>query len=197
LILNPETAYSAFAIKGMEIHDFSIQGPKLLVPKRFSDVRGHFQETWSDRLYREALGDVVFIQDNLSLSIKKGTLRGLHFQRAPFAQGKLVRVGRGSIFDVAVDVRHKSPTYGQHISLVLDAAQGGQFWVPPGFLHGFCTLVDDTEVCYKVTSYYSPAHDAGVRWNDPELGIKWPIGPDTVILSDKDKKLPRLRDLTQ
>ena len=181
----------------MEIRDFKIKGPKLIFPKRFSDVRGHFQETWSDRLYREPLGDVVFVQDNLSLSLKKGTLRGLHFQRAPHAQGKLVRVGRGSIFDVAVDVREKSPTYGEYIALTLDAAQGGQFWVPPGFLHGFCTLEDDTEVCYKVTSYYSPTHDAGVLWNDPELGIQWPIDADAVILSDKDKKLPRLRDLTE
>jgi dTDP-4-dehydrorhamnose 3,5-epimerase len=181
----------------MEIHDFGIKGLKLLMPKRFSDARGYFQETWSDRLYRETIADLTFVQDNLSLSLRSGTLRGLHFQRPPFAQGKLVRVARGSIFDVAVDIRKKSPTYGEHIAVTLDSADGAQFWVPPGFLHGFCTLEDNTEVCYKVTSYYSPIHDAGVLWNDPDLGIEWPIDVDSVVLSEKDKQLPRLRDLRE
>jgi dTDP-4-dehydrorhamnose 3,5-epimerase len=181
----------------MDIQDFAIQGLKLIAPKRFSDARGYFQETWSDQLYRKALGEVDFVQDNLSLSLKKGTLRGLHFQRPPFAQGKLVRVGRGSIFDVAVDIRRKSPTYGEHVALTLDSAQGAQFWVPPGFLHGFCTLEDNTEVSYKVTSYYSAAHDAGVLWNDPDLGIKWPVDEAAIVLSEKDRSLPRLRDLPE
>jgi dTDP-4-dehydrorhamnose 3,5-epimerase len=179
----------------MEIHDFSIQGPKLLVPKRFSDARGYFEETWSERRYSEALGDVTFVQDNLSLSLRRGTVRGLHFQRLPHAQGKLVRVGNGSIFDVAVDIRKKSPTYRQHVAVTLDSIKGAQFWVPPGFLHGFCTLGDNTEVCYKVTSYYNPAHDTGVFWNDPDLGIKWPIDAESAILSEKDQQLPRFSEL--
>jgi dTDP-4-dehydrorhamnose 3,5-epimerase len=181
----------------MDIHDFAIKGLKLIIPKRIGDTRGYFQETWSDRLYREALGEVDFVQDNLSLSLRKGTLRGLHFQKAPFAQGKLVRVGRGSIFDVAVDIREKSPTYGEHVTVTLDSAQGAQLWVPPGFLHGFCTLEDNTEVCYKVTSYYSRDHDAGVLWNDPDLGIKWPVDEAAIVLSEKDRSLPRLRDLPE
>ena len=181
----------------MDIHDFPIKGLKLIVPKRFSDARGYFQETWSDRLYREALGEVDFVQDNLSLSLKKGTLRGLHFQQPPFAQGKLVRVGRGSIFDVAVDIRKGSPTYSQHVAVTLEGNSGAQFWVPPGFLHGFCTLEENTEVCYKVTSYYSAAHDAGVLWSDPDLGIKWPTDEAAVVLSEKDQKLPRLRALPE
>jgi dTDP-4-dehydrorhamnose 3,5-epimerase len=181
----------------MDIHEFAIKGLKLIIPKRFSDVRGYFQETWSDRVYREQIGDVTFVQDNLSLSLKKGTIRGLHYQKPPFAQGKLVRVARGAIFDVAVDIRKGSPTYGQHVGSALDAVGGAQLWVPPGFLHGFCTLQDNTEVCYKVTSYYSAPHDAGVFWNDPDLGIKWPIDEAAIVLSEKDRSLPRLRDLPE
>ena len=179
----------------MDVQEFKIKELKLIIPKRFSDARGYFQETWSDRVYRDALGQVDFVQDNLSLSLRKGTLRGLHFQRPPCAQGKLVRVGRGSIFDVAVDIRKGSSTYGQYVAVTLNAADGAQFWVPPGFLHGFCTLEDNTEVCYKTTSYYSPSHDAGVVWNDPELEIKWPIDAGSVVLSEKDERLPRLREL--
>jgi dTDP-4-dehydrorhamnose 3,5-epimerase len=179
----------------MDIHEFAIKGLKLIIPKRFSDARGYFQETWSDRVYREQIGDATFVQDNLSLSLRKGTIRGLHYQKPPFAQGKLVRVGRGAVYDVAVDARKRSPTYGQHIATTLRALDGAQLWVPPGFLHGFCTLEDNTEVCYKVTSYYSAAHDAGVLWNDPDLGIKWPVDEVAVVLSEKDRSLPRLRDL--
>ena len=179
----------------METSDFSITGLKLIVPKRFSDARGYFQETWSDRVYREQIGDIAFVQDNLSLSFRKGTVRGLHFQKPPFAQGKLVRVSRGSIFDVAVDIRKGSSTYGLHVGVNLDATLGGQFWIPPGFLHGFCTLEDDTEVCYKTTDYYSPSHDAGVVWDDPDLAINWPVDKNSVVLSEKDAKLPRFRDL--
>lgn len=179
----------------MDIRDFAIKGLKLIIPKSFRDTRGYFQETWSDRQYRESIGDVAFVQDNLSFSLRKGTLRGLHFQRQPCAQGKLVRVGRGTIFDVAVDIRRGSPTYGQHLEITLAASQAAQLWIPSGFLHGFCTLKDNTEVCYKVTSYYSPAHDAGVIWNDPDLGIQWPIDDSVIVLSEKDRELPRLRDL--
>lgn len=179
----------------MNIGEFDIPDLKLIIPKRFSDFRGSFQETWSDTPFREKIGDVTFVQDNQSNSIKKGTVRGLHFQKPPYAQGKLVRVLRGSILDVSVDMRNGSPTYRRHIAVKLDAAGGAQMWVPPGFLHGFCTLEDQTEVFYKVTSYYSPSHDAGVLWNDQDLGINWPVDADSVVLSDKDKSLPRIRDL--
>jgi dTDP-4-dehydrorhamnose 3,5-epimerase len=179
----------------MDIQDFAIKGPKLILPKRFSDARGYFQETWSDRVYRETIGDVAFVQDNLSLSIRKGTLRGLHFQQPPCAQGKLVRVGCGSIYDVAVDIRKGSPTYGQHLAITIDSEQAAQLWIPPGFLHGFCTLEENTEVCYKVTSYYNPTCEAGVIWNDPDLGIQWPIKEEGIVLSEKDRTLPRLRQL--
>jgi dTDP-4-dehydrorhamnose 3,5-epimerase len=179
----------------MNIREFDIPDLKLIVPNRYSDVRGHFQETWNDRLFREKIGNVTFVQDNQSRSIKRGTLRGLHFQKPPYEQGKLVRVVRGSIFDVAVDIRKGSPTYRQHLALNIDALEGQHLWVPPGFLHGFCTLEDETEVFYKVTSYYSPSHDTGVLWNDEDLAIDWPIASDCVVLSDKDQRLPRLRDL--
>jgi dTDP-4-dehydrorhamnose 3,5-epimerase len=179
----------------MEIRVFDIPDLKLLVPKLFSDARGTFTETWSDRTFREKIANVSFVQDNQSISTKERTVRGLHFQKAPHAQGKLIRVLRGSIFDIAVDIRRGSPTYGQHVAITLDAATGAQLWVPEGFLHGFCTLEDSTEVFYKVTSYYSPAHDGGVLWSDPDLGIPWPVGPEPVILSEKDRKHPCLRDL--
>src|SRR5580700_3426391 len=179
----------------MIVSDFKISEVKLIVPKRFADIRGIFIETWSDKLFRSEIANESFVQDNQSMSVKKGTVRGLHFQKAPFAQGKLVRVVRGSILDIAVDIRKGSPSYRQHVATRLDAAEGAQLWVPPGFLHGFCTLEEETEVYYKVTSYYSPSHDAGVLWNDQDLGINWPVEPDSVVLSDRDKRHPRLRDL--
>jgi dTDP-4-dehydrorhamnose 3,5-epimerase len=180
----------------MNIHEFNIPDLKLITPKRFTDVRGYFSETWSERRFRQEVANVTFVQDNQSVSVKKGTLRGMHFQRPPFAQGKLVRVLRGSILDVAVDIRKGSPTYGQHAAIKLDAVEGAQLWVPPGFLHGFCTLEAETEVFYKVTAYYSANHEGGVLWNDPDLDIDWPVGPDSVVLSEKDQRLPRLSDLT-
>jgi dTDP-4-dehydrorhamnose 3,5-epimerase len=179
----------------MNTGEFDIPDLRLIIPKRFSDARGHFQETWSDRLFREKIGNVTFVQDNQSVSIKKGTVRGLHFQKPPYAQGKLVRVLRGSILDVSVDIRKGSPTYGRHIAVKLDTVEGAQMWVPPGFLHGFCTLEDQTEVFYKVTSYYSPSHDVGVLWSDPDLGIKWPVDARSAVLSEKDRQHPRLSDL--
>jgi dTDP-4-dehydrorhamnose 3,5-epimerase len=179
----------------MNIREFKISDVKLIVPKRFNDVRGYFSETWSDRLFREQIANVAFVQDNQSLSARKGTLRGLHFQKPPFAQGKLVRVLSGSIFEVAVDIRQGSPTYRRHIAVKLSASDGAQLWVPPGFIHGFCTLEDKTEVLYKVTSYYSPSHDAGVLWNDETLAIDWPVNTDSVVLSEKDSQHPRLDEL--
>jgi dTDP-4-dehydrorhamnose 3,5-epimerase len=179
----------------MDIREFEIRDVKLIVPKRFVDARGHFVEVWSDRLFREQVADMAFVQDNQSMSAKSGTLRGLHFQKPPAAQGKLVRVLRGSILDVAVDIRKGSPTYGHHLAIKLDATNGEQLWVPPGFLHGFCTLEDETEVFYKVTSYYSSCHDAGVLWCDPDLRIDWRVDDKSVVLSEKDQRCPRLRDL--
>lgn len=179
----------------VDVHQFDIPGLALIVPKRFSDTRGHFSEIWSDRLFREKIENVSFVQDNQSMSAKKATVRGLHFQKPPYAQGKLVRVVRGSIFDITVDIRKGSPTYGRHVAVRLDAVEGAQLWVPPGFLHGFCTLEDQTEVFYKVTAYYSASHDAGVLWNDPDLGINWPVKAESVVISDKDQRHPHLRDL--
>src|SRR5271165_6070732 len=152
----------------MDTQALEIPDIRLIIPKRFGDARGYFSETWSDRRFREEIANVTFVQDNQSFTAKKGSLRGLHFQKPPFAQGKLVRVVRGSILDVAVDIRKGSPTYQQHVAARLDALEASQLWVPPGFLHGFCTLEDMTEVFYKVTSYYSANHDAGVVWNDPD-----------------------------
>jgi dTDP-4-dehydrorhamnose 3,5-epimerase len=179
----------------MDIGAFEIPDLKLIVPKRFVDSRGYFFEAWRDNLFREEVAGFTFVQDNQSMSAKTGTLRGMHFQKPPAAQGKLVRVLRGSAFDVAVDIRRGSPTYGRHVAVTLNAVGGAQLWVPPGFLHGFCTLEDNTEVLYKVTSYYSPAHDSGVLWNDPALEIEWPVPPGAVLLSDKDQRHPRLAEL--
>jgi dTDP-4-dehydrorhamnose 3,5-epimerase len=183
--------------KVMTISELEISAVKLIVPKRFRDARGYFSETWSEGIFREEVANVTFVQDNQSMSVKKGTLRGLHFQKPPYAQGKLVRVLRGSIYDATVDIRKGSPTYGKHVAVKLDAVEGAQIWVPPGFLHGFCTLEDETEVFYKTTAYYSPGHDAGVLWCDPDLDIDWPLDPESVVLSDKDQRHPRLRDLPE
>jgi dTDP-4-dehydrorhamnose 3,5-epimerase len=170
---------------------------KLLRPARHVDSRGFFSEAYSKRAYAE-IGIVnEFVQDNHSLSRKKGVLRGLHFQLEPFAQAKLLRVLRGAVFDVVVDVRTGSPTYGQHIATLLSADDWNQIFVPVGFAHGFCTLQEETEILYKVDNYYSPAHERGVRWNDPALGIAWPITVSEAELSEKDKTLPLLAELGQ
>jgi dTDP-4-dehydrorhamnose 3,5-epimerase len=139
--------------------------------------------------------DISFVQDNHSLSLQPGVVRGLHFQAPPHAQGKLVRVPRGAIFDVAVDIRAGSPTYGRHVAAVLSAANWCQLWIPIGFAHGFCTLEPGTEVLYKVTDYYAPDYDRGVRWNDPRLGIDWPVTAADAILSAKDARNPLLAEL--
>jgi dTDP-4-dehydrorhamnose 3,5-epimerase len=180
---------------GSTIGEFDIPDVKLIVPQRFHDSRGFFSEIWSDCWFREEIANVTFVQDNQSVSTRKGTLRGLHFQKPPFAQGKLVRVLRGSILDIAVDIRKGSPTYWQHIATQLDALEGAQLWVPPGFLHGFCTLEDETEVFYKATSFYSRSHEAGVLWSDQDLAIHWPVEAEALLLSEKDQRLPALRDL--
>jgi dTDP-4-dehydrorhamnose 3,5-epimerase len=174
----------------LKVEKLNIADVLLITPPRFGDERGYFSEIFNaPRLAEHGLTD-VFIQDNQSFSKAKGVLRGLHCQVAPFGQGKLVRVIRGSIWDVAVDARAGSPSFGQHAAAVLSAENGSQLWVPPGFLHGFCTLEPDTEVVYKVTSGYDRASERGVMWNDPALDLPWPVAHGEVVLSDKDKILP-------
>jgi dTDP-4-dehydrorhamnose 3,5-epimerase len=178
----------------MQISNLAIPGLILIVPHRFPDARGFFSEFYNYRALEGAgIGD-VFVQENLSLSSKVGTVRGLHFQKPPFAQSKLVRVGRGRIFDVALDLRPSSATYGQHASVELSAESGRQLYIPQGFAHGFCTLEPDTEVVYKVSSYYAPQAEGGVLWSDPELKIDWPVNVQDATVSEKDASLPLLRD---
>jgi dTDP-4-dehydrorhamnose 3,5-epimerase len=167
----------------------------LLTPRRFHDARGFFSETWSQARFAEAGIAGPFIQDNHAVSTEAGVLRGLHCQIGPNAQGKLVRCVRGAIYDVAVDVRQGSSTFGRYVGVEISAANWRQIWVPAGFLHGYCTLSMETEVIYKVTGAYDKAAERGVIWNDPDIGIQWPVSPGRVILSDKDKVLPQLRDL--
>lgn len=166
-----------------------------IIPKKFGDNRGYFMETFKESLFQEHVGPIRFVQDNQSFSAEVGTVRGLHFQLLPKAQGKLVSCTAGRLLDVAVDIRQGSPTYGQYVSAELTAENGEQLWVPAGFAHGFCTLVPDTIISYKVTDYYSPEHDRGLLWNDPAIGIDWPVSGDTAILSDKDRRQPVLDEL--
>jgi dTDP-4-dehydrorhamnose 3,5-epimerase len=179
----------------IDVQPLAIADVKLIVPPIFRDERGFFSETYN-RQALAALGiDAEFVQDNQSQSRAKGVIRGLHFQIAPRAQGKLVRVTRGAVLDVAVDIRQGSPTYGRHVSTVLSAENWRQLWVPVGFAHGFCTLEPDTEVIYKVTDIYAPDCDCGIAFDDPDLCIAWPVAPGEAVLSDKDQRHPRLRDL--
>ena len=178
----------------MKTESLAIPEVLLLTPRQFADSRGVFIETWNAERYA-ALGiPGPFVQDNQSLSVLRGTVRGLHLQVAPNAQGKLVRCVRGAIWDVAVDVRPGSPTFGQHVAAELSASNWRQLWIPGGFLHGFCTLEPDTEVAYKVTAPYDRDAERGVVWNDPALALPWPIGAADAVLSDKDLELPRLSD---
>jgi dTDP-4-dehydrorhamnose 3,5-epimerase len=179
----------------LEIRPLHIADAKLVIPRIHRDARGFFSETYSRQVMSSAGIATEFVQDNHSLSAEVGTLRGLHFQVPPRAQGKLVRVTRGSVFDVAVDIRVGSPTFGQHVSAVLSAENWTQIWVPAGFAHGYCTLEPNTEVIYKVTDYYTPDCDRGLKWDDAALGIKWPVDPDNVKLSDKDRRQPALKEM--
>lgn len=179
----------------MHVERLSIPEILILKPKRFGDERGFFSETYNRRAFAEAGVKLEFVQDNHAYSAQQGTVRGLHFQTAPFAQDKLVRVVRGAILDVVVDIRKGSPTYGQHVAAEISADAWNQILVPVGFAHGLCTLVPDTEVIYKVTNHYSPEHDKGIRWNDPTLGITWPVDLENAIVSAKDKVLPTLDEL--
>ncbi|VFU08114.1 dTDP-4-dehydrorhamnose 3,5-epimerase [Methylocella tundrae] len=173
----------------MEVKTTALPGVLVLKPRRFADSRGYFVETYNQRGLAEAGVSAQFVQDNQSFSAKAGTIRGLHFQLPPAAQTKLVRALRGSIFDVAVDLRQGSPTFGRWIGETLTASGGEQLLIPRGFAHAFCTLEDDAEVAYKVDDFYAPKCDSGLIWNDPDLSIDWPIDPASVILSDKDAKL--------
>jgi dTDP-4-dehydrorhamnose 3,5-epimerase len=165
---------------------------KLIATKRFEDARGWFAETWSQRNFEAAGLDADFVQDNHSYSRHAGTIRGLHFQSAPFAQAKLVRCVRGRIFDVAVDIRRDSPTFLQWVGAELSAENGVQLFVPRGFAHGFLTLEPDTEVAYKVDAFYDAASDGGIRWDDPALAVDWPLQELAPTLSDKDAGLPSI-----
>jgi dTDP-4-dehydrorhamnose 3,5-epimerase len=166
-----------------------------VVPRRYEDSRGYFAELYSQERFREAGIPDVFVQDNFSLSEKPGTIRGLHFQLPPHEQSKLVRVSRGRIFDVVVDLRPFSPTYKAHVSAELSKENETQIYVPAGFAHGFCTLEPDTEVVYKVSAAYAPQSEAGILWSDPELNIAWPFAPDAVTISEKDRNLPLLKEV--
>jgi dTDP-4-dehydrorhamnose 3,5-epimerase len=168
----------------------------LVCPRRFGDARGWFSESWNAERFARWGIHVSFCQDNHSLSSIAGTLRGLHFQTSPHAQAKLVRCTRGAILDVAVDIRQKSPTYRQWVSAELSAENGDQLFIPPGYAHGFLTLKPDTEVMYKVDAHYAPEADVGIIWNDPTLGIDWPLAGSAPLLSDKDALLPVLADVT-
>ena len=172
----------------MHVEKLSIPDVLLITPRRHGDQRGFFSETFRADLLRDLGIDATFVQDNHSRSSQRGVLRGLHFQMPPQAQGKLVRCIRGSIFDVAVDIRKGSPTYGRHVSSVISAHNWTQVWVPVGFAHGFCTLEPDCEVIYKVTDYYAPELEVGIAFDDPALAIPWPVPAAEAILSERDRK---------
>ena len=174
----------------MQVEPLAIPEVKRITPPKFVDSRGFFSETWSAAGLKAGGLDEHFVQDNHSLSAQKGTIRGLHCQVAPHVQGKLVRVIKGAIWDVAVDIRQGSPSFGKWVAAELSAENWAQLWIPGGFLHGFCTLLPDTEVIYKVTGNYSKECERAVRWNDPILALPWPLAPGEALLSDKDQSAP-------
>ena len=178
----------------LEVRALGLDGLLELRPRRFGDDRGFFSETWNQARFAEAGITTDFVQDNHSLSVEAGTLRGLHFQAPPSAQAKLVRVTRGSAFDVAVDLRPSSPTYRQWAGVTLSAAEWNQLFIPVGFAHGFLTLEPDTEVQYKASAPYDPAADRAIRFDDSALAIDWPIAADQLILSDRDRAAPSLAE---
>lgn len=179
----------------MEIRSFELDGPLEIVPRKIEDERGYFSETFRLNKFEESSGGSPFVQDNQSLSVRTGTIRGIHFQSHPAAQGKLVRCLAGRLLDVAVDLRADSPTYGRWISVILSPDQINQLWVPVGFGHGFCTLEPNTVINYRVTNYYSPEHDHGLAWDDPVVAIDWPDAADPETLSARDRNHPLLSDL--
>ena len=176
----------------MKVEETALPGVKICTPTRHGDDRGFFSESWNRQRMQDAGIDIEFVQDNHSLSAKTGTLRGLHFQSPPHAQAKLVRCGKGALYDVAVDIRRGSPTYGQWVGVDLSFENGRQLLVPAGFLHGFVTRVPDTEIIYKCSDYYSPECDGAVHWDS--CGINWDIDAAYILLSEKDAKAPNLDD---
>ncbi|WP_299619688.1 dTDP-4-dehydrorhamnose 3,5-epimerase [Pelagibius sp.] len=181
----------------MEVTRLDIPEVCLIRPARHGDHRGFFSETYNKQAFAAAGITEDFVQDNHSLSAAAGTVRGLHFQVPPRAQAKLLRVVQGAVFDVAVDLRHGSPSYGRHVTAMISAAEWNQIFIPAGFAHGFCTMEPDTEVLYKVSDLYAPEAEQGLLWNDPDLGIDWPIGEAGATLSKRDGEFPPLRDLSR
>jgi dTDP-4-dehydrorhamnose 3,5-epimerase len=178
----------------MQVQAAKIRGVLLLTPRYVKDARGYFVETYNARAACDAGLTAEFVQDNQALSLRRGTVRALHFQVPPKAQAKLVRVLRGSIYDVAVDLRAGSPSYGRWVAATLTAQGGEQIFVPRGFAHGYCTLEDDSEIAYKVDDYYAPECERGLAWGDPALNIDWPVSLADAVLSDKDRKLSGFAD---
>jgi dTDP-4-dehydrorhamnose 3,5-epimerase len=178
----------------MEVEQTALEGVLILTPKRFVDPRGFFSESWNAKRQSDAGIDIDFVQDNHSISTQVGTMRGLHFQAPPHAQAKLVRCGRGCLFDVAVDIRRGSPTFGQWVGQELSFENGKQLLIPAGFLHGFVTRQPDTEIIYKCSDYYSPECDGAVRFDDPDIGVDWGLNEAEALLSDKDNAAPFLKD---
>jgi dTDP-4-dehydrorhamnose 3,5-epimerase len=181
----------------MQFRNFEVAGPFEIIPRKIEDERGYFSEVFRVDAFSQHARPVEFVQDNQSLSLRPGTIRGLHFQSHPAAQGKLVRCLAGKLLDVAVDLRADSPTYGRWVSVTLSPTDNNQLWVPVGFGHGFCTIEPDTIISYRVTSYYSPEHDKGVAWDDPDIAIAWPDIADPDTLSPKDRRQPALAELPQ
>ena len=176
----------------MDVRPTQIPDVKLLVLRKHGDARGFFSETYNRRDFAVLGIGLEFVQDNQALSGPAGTVRGLHYQLAPAAQSKLVRVTRGRIFDVAVDIRRASATFGKFASSELSADEWNQLYIPAGFAHGYCTLTAETEVIYKVSDYYTPVHERAIRWNDPAIGIPWPVSEAAAIISDRDRRSPLL-----
>jgi dTDP-4-dehydrorhamnose 3,5-epimerase len=179
----------------MEFRQFNVAGPVEIRPGKISDDRGYFSEIFRADKFADFGGTADFVQENQSLSIRAGTIRGIHFQTHPAAQGKLVRCLSGKLFDVAVDLRRGSPTYGQSVSVILTPEDNNQLWVPIGFGHGFCTLEPNSITSYRVTDFYSPENDKGLAWDDPTIAIDWPSQADPETLSAKDQRQPALGDL--
>lgn len=177
----------------MEYIETAIKGVYIIEPRVFNDARGYFFEAWKQSEFNEKIGRVNFVQDNESKS-SKGVLRGLHYQKGSASQAKLVRVIKGCVLDVAVDIRKSSPTFGQHVMVELSEDNKRQFFIPRGFAHGFLVLSEEAIFTYKVDNPYAPQCDAGIRWNDPDLNIQWPINPEEVITSEKDLKQPLMKD---